>query len=114
MKKLLVLVSIVGLTGCSSVGMGSDELLSPSGDLESEDNVVIDSNNFKYRDAIENSWVGNTPQDENKYDKPRLGITSHHLPVAADFVGEFYSQFLVGDLGEYNGETFVVIGPDHP
>jgi poly-gamma-glutamate synthesis protein (capsule biosynthesis protein) len=38
------------------------------------------------------------------------GITSHHLPTAAEFIGEFYRE-----LWNTGGprDTFVIIGPDH-
>lgn len=121
MKKIITgVVSLAITTGCS---MGTSELPYSASlsvdEVDFEEQVVIDSNNFKYKNAIEHSWQGlgldyGEANKGNSDNKPRIGITSHHLPVAADFVAEFYYRFLVGDISEYNGETFVVIGPDHP
>ncbi len=40
----------------------------------------------------------------------RLGITSHHLPTALPFIGNFYNRLRASSVAR---ETFVVVGPDH-
>jgi len=55
--------------------------------------------------------VGDLGKNRTALDKEiHLGITSHHLPTAAPFIGEFYQE-----LWNTGGprDTFIIIGPDH-
>jgi len=40
----------------------------------------------------------------------QAGITSHHLPLAVDFISDFYKSFFDSDGPR---EVFIVFGPDH-
>ncbi len=105
-KPSILILSLVALAGCQGYA-GVDSPFQESS-LQSIEvgNLVIDSNNSKYKLAIERSFSRPESIEEST---SRIGITSHHLPVAADFVGEFYEQFLSDE-----DDLFIVIGPDHP
>lgn len=70
--------------------------------------LVVSSNNQRYRDLVADSFKGD--RDKNINDKYRVGVTSHHLPVAAEFVGDFYEYVKENT----DSKTVIVIGPDHP
>ncbi|MBI2645116.1 AmmeMemoRadiSam system protein B [Candidatus Uhrbacteria bacterium] len=55
--------------------------------------------------------VGNIQKDRLNSEKDiHLGITSHHLPTAAPFIGDFYHELWNTDGPR---DTFIIIGPDH-
>lgn len=103
-KSLIVLAIITILTGCGDSSIKAS-LVTPEPSA-----LVLDSNNSKYKLAIKQSITN--PSDEFKVQASRIGITSHHLPVASDFIGDFYEDFLSGE--NKNAKTVFVIGPDHP
>lgn len=92
------------LTGCGDSNLNAS-IVAPE-----PSPLVLDSNNSKYRVAIKQSII--EPNLDTEAPVSRIGITSHHLPVASDFIGEFYRDFLQGE--NQNAKTVVVIGPDHP
>lgn len=118
MRKILWMVlggfTLTTLAGCQGSLVVLDEYSSPA------DVPVIDTNNSKYRAVIEKSMngfeLGTTETidgEKQEFAMNKIGVTSHHLPVAGEFIGDFYSEFLKG----YNSDldnVFVVIGPDHP
>lgn len=108
MKKRFRVLAIVCI---STILVGCQDSTPPSSvSLEEAESLILDSNNSKYKLAIKQS-ITKIERNEEALES-RIGITSHHLPVASEFVGEFYNEF----LGVRNEEikTIVVIGPDHP
>lgn len=84
----------------------------PSENLVFFDNKNIDSNFHELRDFIKQN-IDNAQDDyqgdfDNQY--IQIGFTSHHLPVAATFISEFYTN-LYHSQGPR--DIFVILGPDH-
>ncbi|MBU1102807.1 AmmeMemoRadiSam system protein B [Patescibacteria group bacterium] len=71
--------------------------------VSSQDYIVFDYGNAK--DYVEKYFRDNPAGKVNDF---QIGITSHHLPSAAYFIGDFYQN-----LGKANDKIFVVVGPDH-
>ncbi|GEM_PF-508960 len=79
------------------------------------DTIRIQGGSMRVGTPEYNSLITDTLGDVKKNSKKtdtdiHLGITSHHLPTAASFIGEFYRA-----IWNANGprDTFIVIGPDH-
>lgn len=68
---------------------------------------ILDSNNAPYHDLIKNSVNRSYP---NQTSPTNLGITSHHLPTAVNFIGQFYDYLYQSNP---NRDLFIIIGPDH-
>lgn len=104
-KYLFLVVLMTVLAGC-----GDSELYA-SVSLSEAETLVLDSNNSKYKLAIKQS-VKSEDFAESNDRISRIGVTSHHLPVASEFIGEFYAKFLNDQNKEV--KNIFVIGPDHP
>lgn len=116
---ILVMLSLIILTGCSggfqasvldvensiSSGNKSDKDMEVFTDLSHK--LVINSNNHRYRKLVQTSVKKLETSKENF---SGIGVTSHHLPIAAQFIGEFYEYLQTNT----NIKNIVVIGPDHP
>ena len=74
-------------------------------DASKQYKVVNDS---EMRTAIEQIDVD--PNHHERHGYTQIAITSHHIPIAANFIAEVYNRLL--DT-EGPRQTFVVIGPDH-
>ena len=76
--------------------------------------LFIDSKNinqtefFELGKSIREKFSTSLPP--GNYYWTQVGITSHHLPVALDFISDFYKYFLNSDGPR---ETFIILGPDH-
>ena len=122
LKVGFVLVTCIIATGCGgytgSVNSKSTENSVnsyPQGYMDEieENRMTINSNNRRYKDIIFRSV--NFARLQNQYEEIennnfKVGVTSHHLPIAVTFIGDFYN-FLQENT---SSKTIVVIGPDHP
>lgn len=69
----------------------------------------LSTNNSSYKDLIVNGFsFGENPYDFDL--KAKIGVTSHHLPTAVNFIGDYYEALYSADK---NRNLFVVVGPDH-
>lgn len=102
-KALSIILVIITLAGCQG------------NDLDKDNKMIVDSNNAIYKESIQSFHSVNLNESvfENVNTKKpfKVGVTSHHLPVAAPFIGDFYEELL-----KYKREEKIafVIGPDHP
>lgn len=95
MKKLVTLMFMLGaLAGCQGPNAA--------------DEVVLTTLNAEYHEIIEEAFIHFTDYEDQRPFK--IGVTSHHLPVAVQLVADFWHHLI--ETGS-QAPTFVVIGPDH-
>jgi AmmeMemoRadiSam system protein B len=93
---------VVALLGLSQHTINQQE------EIQTQKNNSIEATGFQYAELIKQNIAQN--KTFPGITETNIGITSHHLPTAADLISKLYITFK-----ETAGprDTFVVIGPDH-
>ncbi|OGZ38921.1 MAG: AmmeMemoRadiSam system protein B [Candidatus Portnoybacteria bacterium RIFCSPLOWO2_01_FULL_43_11] len=111
---------ILGLVICVAAGTVILAALGPnkkSAIFNNKEKIeFIDTNFYEFKELMEDSIAqaqknyGNQHQKEIKNQFIQLGVTSHHLPTAAEFISDFYVNLY---YSRGPRDIFVILGPDH-